>query len=554
MIIKLLPEDTIRKISTGELINNISDVIKELLENSLDANSLNIKIEVLNNGLDLIKITDDGFGIKKKDLFLSIKRHSTSKIFFYNDLLKLNSFGFRGESLSCISSISDFSISSKFKESNSNYGWLLFNNKRKWFSYNIKPISHNYGTTVIVKNIFLNNINKRKELYILNKNEWFFIKKIIISFVLSNYKINFFIYKDNLLYKNYIKKFKDTKSSILDRIISVYGEKIVKNYQYLFIKDKYISLKGYLFVNNKFKNIRFVFLNSRIISSKNLLYSILNNFFFSFYGKNILFSYILFLKIKSKYININLCPDKSKISFINSSLIFSTLYRKLFIFFKKKKMVKNRCIFLGKKSCKNISFLDDYLNYFLVNFGNIVNILNQRFICSILSNKGLLIISDLLFIFYYMNILIFKKKYFFLIKIKKINKLKIFLSRKYFLNRKKIFFILNSLGINISYKNNCFLITSIPVEFINLNLKKFFLSFLFFLKKVETNKFLLELTIYWLSNYMIINNVWNQLNSIKLICKFHNYYLNFKYKFKKKIFYFLNFSNLFLYSSDNIWL
>ncbi len=550
MNIKFLPEKTIRKISTGELINNISDVIKELLENSLDANSLNIKIEFLNNGLDLIRVTDDGVGIKKQDLFLSIKKYATSKIFYINDLLKINSFGFRGEALSCISSISNFSISSKFKDSINNYGWLLYNNKYKSLSFSIKPISHNFGTIVNVKNIFWNNYNKRKELCIFNKNEWFFIKKIIINFALSNYKKNFLVYKDNLLYKNYINKFSNDKDSILDRIICIYGERIVNNYWYIYINNKYIAFKGYIFKNNKFKNIKFIFINNRIISTKNLLYLVLNNFFLNSWNNNVLFSYILYFKIKNKYININLCPNKSKISFLNYSKILNIVYKELYNFFFKKKLISNKI--LKNKNMNNLS-PNNYLNYFLINFGNIINIFNQRFIFSIINNKGLLIVSDLLFVFYYMYILIFKKKYFFLIKIKKISKLKIFLSEKYFLNKKKIFLILHNLGINLCYKNNYFLITSIPSEFYGLNLKKFFLSFFFFLKKIETEFFFLKLMIYWLSNYIIINNGWNQLNSIKIICKFHNYYKNITYQFKKKIFYFLNFNKLFLYLNNNIW-
>ncbi len=551
MNIKFLPEETIRKISTGELINSISDVVKELLENSLDAGSLNIRIEFLNNGLDLIKITDDGIGIKKKDLFLSVKKYTTSKIFFFNDLLKINSYGFRGEALSCISSISDFSISSKFKDSINNYGWLLYNNKYKSLFFNIKPISHNFGTIVNVKNIFWNNYNKRKELCLFSKNEWFFIKKIIINFVLSNYKKNFLVYKDNLLYKNYVTKFISDKDSMLDRIISIYGEKIIQNYWYICVNNKYVSFKGYIFRNIKFKNVKFIFLNNRAVSIKNLLYSVLNNFFFNIKDKNILFSYILFFKIKNKYININLCPNKSKITFLNSSRIFNIVYKELYNFFFKKKILIDNKILKNKNT--NNFFLNNYLNYFLVNFGVIINIFNQRFIFSIIYKKGLLIISDLLFVFYYMYILIFKKKYFFLIKIRKINKLKIFLSKKYFLNKKKIFLVLYNLGINICYKNNYYLITSIPSEFYDLDLKKFFLSFLFFLKKIETEFFFLKLMIYWLSNYMIINNGWNQLNSMKIICKFYNYYINLKHKFKKKIFYFLNFNKLFLYFNNSIW-
>ncbi len=543
MNIKFLPEKTIRKITTGELINSSYDVIKELLENSLDAGSLNIKIEILNNGLDLIRIIDDGIGIKKNDLFKSIQKYTTSKIFFSNDLFKINSYGFRGMALSCISSISNFSISSKYKYSNVNYGWLLFNKKNKFLSFNIKPIFHNIGTIVSIKNILFNDFNKKKNFYFLNKNEWFYIKKIFNYFSLSNYRINFSIYKENLLYKKYINKFYDDKNSILDRMICIYGKNKIKDYRYICIYDKYISFKGYILKNNK--NIKIIFLNNRIISVKNLLYILINNFFFDLWGKDFFFSYVLYFKISSKNININICPDKSKINFLNPSLLFNKIYKKLsLIFFKEKNIYKE------KKKINKLC-LNNYLNYFLLYFGNIINILNERFVFSVLNS--ILVITDLLFVFYYMNILIFKKKYFFLVKIKKISEFKIFLSKDFFLNKNKIFFFLNNLGIKISYKKNYFLITSIPIELFNLNLKIFFLSFLNFLKKNEKKKFFLEFTIYWLSNYIIINKGWNKFNIIKLICRFHSLYIKLNFCFKKKIFYFLNFNKIFLYFNNEIW-
>ncbi len=552
-IIKFLPEETIRKISTGEFINNTYHVLKELLENSLDAKCSKIKIEILNSGLDLIKVTDNGIGICKEDLFLSIKRHTTSKIYYFNDLLYLKTFGFRGEALSCISAVSNFSISSKYMYSNDSYGWLLFNSENKLLNFNLKPISHNFGTIVSVKNIFLNILNKRKELFFFNKNEWFYIKKIINYFSLSNYKINFLIYRDKILYKNYITKYKKDNLNILDRIKFIYGKKFIENYQYVDIFDKYFILKGYIFRKNNTKNIKLIFLNNRIISSDNLLYSVLDNFFLDFFNKNIFFSYILYFNIESKYININLCPNKNKIFFLDSYFIFNRLNKNLCFFFKnfKKNIYKEKC-FQNNINVNNF-FLNNYLHYFSIYFGNIVNILDKRFIFS-LRRDGLLIISDLLYIFYYMNNIIFKKKYFFLIKIKKINDVKIYLSKKYFLSNKKIFFILCKLGINICYKNNYFLINSVPSYLVNLDFKNFFLSFLKFIKKIKKKKNIQSIIFYWLSYYIIINNEWTRFNLMKLIYIFHKYLINFKYRFKKKSFYFLNFNRLFFYFFNDIWL
>ncbi len=481
MNIRFLPEETIRRISAGEFLNSPSCVLKELIENSLDAKSTFVKIEILNSGLDLIKVTDNGIGISKNDLLMSIKRYSTSKIYFFSDLLNLNSFGFRGVALSCISYISNFSISSKSINSNNNYGWLLFNkfNKDK-ISFSIEPVKHNFGTIVNVKNIFLNYPLKRKELFFLVKNQFFLIKKMVNYFVLSNYKINFLFYKENKLYKKYINKSYKDKFNILERIKNIYGKNFYKKSIYINIKDKYISFCGYIFINIKYKNIKIIFLNNRIISTENLLYSIVNDFFLNFFDKNIFFSYILFFYTKSKNLNINICPSKTKILFLNSYFIFNKIYNGLSMFFKKKKkiFIKNN-VYIINKLTSNDFFFDNYLHYFLIYFGNIINIFNQRFVFSVKKN-GLLIVSDLLYIFYYMNILIFKKKFFYLIKKVKIKKVKIFFNENYFMNIDSIINILNILGIDIFYKDYYFLVTSLPVEFLNINIKKFFLSFFFF--------------------------------------------------------------------------
>ncbi len=556
MNIKFLPEETIRRISAGEFLNSPSCVLKELIENSLDAKPTLIRIEILNSGLDLIKVIDNGIGINKNDLLLSIKRYSTSKIYFFSDLLNLNSFGFRGMALSCISYISNFSISSKSINSNDNYGWLLFNSFIKdKISFLIEPVKHNFGTIVNVKNIFFNYPLKRRELFFLIRNQFFLIKKIISYFVLSNYKINFLFYKENKLYKKYINKSHKDKVNILERINNIYGKNFYRKSIYLNIKDKYISFCGYVFLNIKFKNIKIIFLNNRIISTENLLYSIVNNFFLNFFHKDTFFSYILFFYTESKNFNINICPSKTKILFLNSCLIFSKIYNNLSLFFKKKKknkFIKNNSYLIKKLSSNNFIF-NNYLHYFLIYFGNIINIFNHRFVFSVKKN-GLLIVSDLLYVFYYMYMLILKEKFFFLIKKVKIKKIKLFFNKKYFINFNNIINILNILGIDIYYKKNYFLITSLPIEFLNINFKNFFLSFIIFLNKIGKKKNSSKIIIYWLSNYIITYSELNNYNVMKLIYKFHSCYLKFQFKFKKKIFYFLNFNKLYLYYFNNLCL
>ncbi len=113
MAIAILPPELVNKIAAGEVVERPSSVVKELLENSLDAKARNIEVEILSGGLELIRVSDDGLGLSPKDVGLAILPHATSKISRYEDLLEVKSYGFRGEALSSIASVSQLTITSR---------------------------------------------------------------------------------------------------------------------------------------------------------------------------------------------------------------------------------------------------------------------------------------------------------------------------------------------------------------------------------------------------------------------------------------------------------
>ncbi len=554
MNIKFLPEETIRKISAGEFISRPYLVLKELLENSLDANSSKIKIEICKYGLDLIRVIDNGFGIDKFNLFLSIKRHTTSKIFFFDDLYNLNTFGFRGEALSSISSISCFSISSRFKKDK--FGWILSNSKNNVLSFKIFPLAHNVGTIVSVKKLFFNFYVRRNKLFLMRLNEWFFIKNIVNNFVLSNVNVEFTIYKDKKLYKKFLSDI-DNKNILFNRFISIYGNNFFDNYIYININNNYIVCNGYFFFNRSCKDIKIIYLNKRIISNSNLLYFIVNKFILDFYLNKNYFSYVLFFYISYKEIDINIYPDKRKINFLNSSLLINIIYNDFLIFFKKNKLNIKKNFFLKLKKevnndkCNYFNFFNEkyFFQYFFEKFGNIIGILNKRFLCSF--NKNNLILSDLFYIYYYMNIFIFKKKLFFLISKKKTTLLKVKVKNIFILNR-EIKYILFFFGWNIIYEKKFIYIKSVPTEFFNINFEKLFYKFMFFFYKIKNSYFILNKIIYWLSNYLIYSKGFSNHESIFLISKFHK--ICVYYKFYKKVFYSVNLNKLLLLIFDDIWI
>ena len=152
-IIKTLSDETIIKIAAGEVIENPASVVKELVENSIDANAKNINIEIKNNGASLIKVSDDGDGFNKEDLKLAFKRHTTSKINNINQLYKALTLGFRGEALSSISSASDVTIITKQIDDEIGSISYVDNNGNIISS---EEIVTNVGTTIICRDLFKN--------------------------------------------------------------------------------------------------------------------------------------------------------------------------------------------------------------------------------------------------------------------------------------------------------------------------------------------------------------------------------------------------------------
>lgn len=158
--IKILPDFIANQIAAGEVVQRPESVVKELIENSIDANATNIGIFIKNAGKSLIHIIDNGDGMSETDLMLSIRRHATSKIMSVSDLEKIKTFGFRGEALASICSVANVEI--KTKRANDTFGYKLIsepNNKPI-----IEAVNCDKGTQILVRNLFFNVPARRKFL------------------------------------------------------------------------------------------------------------------------------------------------------------------------------------------------------------------------------------------------------------------------------------------------------------------------------------------------------------------------------------------------------
>ncbi|MBP7554540.1 MAG: ATP-binding protein, partial [Spirochaetes bacterium] len=188
--IKLLSEDVYSKIAAGEVIDRPAAVVRELIDNSIDAGAKEIVVNVVNAGMDFIAVSDDGMGIDKEDLKLSLTEHATSKIRTVDDIFAVKSMGFRGEALYSIERISKITIFSNTDETGQSIGYKISND-----DYKIEPIAFKKGTKVKVTDLFY-NLPARKNFIKSKIIELNAIKKIVIDKILSNLNVSFAFYSD----------------------------------------------------------------------------------------------------------------------------------------------------------------------------------------------------------------------------------------------------------------------------------------------------------------------------------------------------------------------
>lgn len=308
--ISLLPEETIIQIAAGEIIENPSSVIKELVENSIDAGSNRISIEIEDSGRSLIKVTDNGYGFSKEDLKIAFKRHTTSKIRSIEELNTSISLGFRGEALSSIANVSNVTVITKRIEDligtivKLNYsGDIIFQDE----------IVTNNGTTIICENLF-ENIPVRKKYLDLKNYEYNKTSDIINRLALSHPYISMeYIKEDRLMIKT------DRKTKLINNIYSVLGKNISENLNYIESKFDDFSIRGYISNNHLFrsnKNNQFLFVNNRSVIDREIS-RIIERQYQSIIPLNRYPVYVIYLDILPELVDVNIHPKKDIIKFTN---------------------------------------------------------------------------------------------------------------------------------------------------------------------------------------------------------------------------------------------
>ena len=314
-IIRLLPDAICNQIAAGEVIQRPSSVVKELLENSIDAKSTKIILSIEDGGKNLIQVIDNGIGMSDLDARMCLEKHATSKLENIDDLLNIHTLGFRGEAIASIISISQVEIITKSSDSDIGTRILV----EKSTIQKQEPYITSTGTNFIVKNIFFNIPVRRdflKDKYIETQH----IVKVLHNIALAYPSVEFVFYNDNKeLYHWYSTK------NLLHRICEIFGEQYKKQLLACNNEDIHIKIDGYVCNPQnakKYNYLQFLFVNGRNIKSPKIHQAIVSAYE-SFILKDREPFYFLFLTLNPKSIDVNIHPSKTEIKFYNEDLIFT---------------------------------------------------------------------------------------------------------------------------------------------------------------------------------------------------------------------------------------
>jgi DNA mismatch repair protein MutL len=312
MSIKKLDQDLINKIAAGEVVERPSSVVKELIENSIDANADLISLEIKNGGIDLITIQDNGTGMTKQDAQLALERHATSKISSVDDLFNIQTLGFRGEALASISSVSQFSLETKIKDSSEGTK-LDINNS----SLDINPCGCPDGTKITISELFY-NVPARKKFLKSATTEYNHILELFTQFALINPQISFKLTHNGKLVQNLTKT-----NNWLERIKQVLGSDIAKELIPIEAKGTF-EISGYIGKPQIARNNRksqFIFINNRAVNDY-IIAKAVKEAYGSLIPRELNPVFILNIQMPPELVDVNVHPRKTEVKFINSQEIF----------------------------------------------------------------------------------------------------------------------------------------------------------------------------------------------------------------------------------------
>lgn len=316
--IHILDDITVDKIAAGEVVERPASVIKELIENSIDAHATKIEVEILAGGTSFMRVTDNGEGMDNQNARLAILRHATSKIQQVDDLMTIDTLGFRGEALPSIAAVSRFNLITRRQQDDLGTTVKLTGGRID----EIEDMGCNIGTTIKVEDLFF-NVPARKKFLKTTTTETNKINDFIIKLALSRPDIAF-----KLISNNKIAITTPGNGSLYDTIECIYGAKVSEELLPIEFTDEDIKITGFISkpaIIRSSRSWQTYIINGRIINSR-IISKAIDNAYHSLLPKSGFPFVILNLEINKRTIDINVHPQKAEIKFEDESRLFKTIY------------------------------------------------------------------------------------------------------------------------------------------------------------------------------------------------------------------------------------
>lgn len=327
--IRLLDNRLANQIAAGEVVERPASVVKELLENSIDAGARHLTVEVESGGVKLIRIRDDGHGIPRDELALALSRHATSKISELEDLEGVATLGFRGEALASISSVSRLTLTSNVAEQPS--GWQARVEGRD-MEAQVMPAPHPVGTTIEVKDLFFNTPARRKFLR-TEKTEFSHLEEVVKRLALSRFDVGFTL-RHNQRSVHQLRP-AVTQAEKDRRVAALCSPKFIEHAVIIDVAASGLKLYGWVGLptfSRASADLQYFFVNGRVIRDKLVAHAVRQAY------RDVLYSgrhptFVLYLELDPAMVDVNVHPTKHEVRFRDGrtvhNFLFSTLNRAL---------------------------------------------------------------------------------------------------------------------------------------------------------------------------------------------------------------------------------
>ena len=326
MPIQILPARLANQIAAGEVVERPASVVKELVENSIDAGATRIDIEIEKGGSKLIRIRDNGFGIEKDELTLALSRHATSKITTLDDLEAIVSLGFRGEALASISSVSRLTLTSRTVAQEE--AWSAYAEGRD-MTVKLKPAAHPIGTTIDVVDLFFNTPARRKFLR-TEKTEFTHIDELLKRIALSRLDITINLRHNGKQIRQY--RAAQTKVQVEKRLAAVCGSNFLQHALEVELEHGDLKFHGWISAPEGARaqgDIQYCYVNGRMMKDKLINHAIRQGYESSLLA-NQYAAYILFIEINPHDVDVNVHPAKHEVRFHQARLVHDFIYQAIY--------------------------------------------------------------------------------------------------------------------------------------------------------------------------------------------------------------------------------